>query len=230
MNIISHSHAYSLYPRALQDKVSLICCSNEHQDRDKARQKYVDRRYYMIQGDGTAWKGHTGPPQTTHSLQFNHASVLDYFHISKDRHLNDRSVWKIRLDPITAPENPQLELPWVSACGYPIMPPLLLYERLMKCPIIESNSWRLAPIDRSSTLSWYKAVYSVYQQPTLQHSYCLSQTVMAKFADIIEAILFAGILEGEMEIFLHNKGRQCDDFLQHKYVSPKSLCYFSRIF
>ncbi|KAF9064365.1 hypothetical protein BDP27DRAFT_1201454, partial [Rhodocollybia butyracea] len=47
MNVISHSHAYSLYPRALQNKVSLICCSNEGPERDDARQKYVDRGYRM---------------------------------------------------------------------------------------------------------------------------------------------------------------------------------------
>ncbi|KAF9060344.1 hypothetical protein BDP27DRAFT_1430184 [Rhodocollybia butyracea] len=231
MNLISHSHAYCLYPRALQDKVSLICCSDNRPDRDDACSKYVDRGYYMINGDGRAWRSRTGLPSPTRpsdAPQFNHAKVFDYFYISKDRHLEDRLVWKILLDPITEPENAQLELPWIFASGYPIMPPLLVYECLTSRPVIETNSWSLEAeepmdsdlqtllgLDDFSIPTRYKVTYTIYQQPTLRHTYCLSQRVIDNFVHTIEAILFRDIFVDERKAFLRDEGQQHNDFLEH---------------
>lgn len=242
MNLISHSHAYSLYARALQDKVSLICCSNERPERDEARQKYVDRRYSMINGDGTPWQSRTStsPPQVPSSseLQFDTARVVEYFYISEDRRLNDNAVWKIPLASIDEPRNPELDLPWISDHWYPIMPPLLLYEHLTGSPVIETNSWMLAPEEwkdsdlelwmvlgmPSRNLTRYRAVYEIYQQPSLFHTYCISKSVMKEVVDILDKILFRGISREEMKSFLHNKAEQFNDFLQYPYVFPKSLC------
>jgi hypothetical protein len=237
MNVISHSHAYSLYPRALQDKVSLICCSNEGPERDDARQKYIDRGYCMISGDGTPWRSRAvSPPTSSPEPEFDDNELKKYFHISQERHLNDSATWRIPLSAIDEPQDSEKDVPWIytSFCPNPAIPSLLRYENLMHSLLIEVNSWALvledselgldAPLGGLRRHRHYTSQHLIYQKPSLYYVYCLSKTVMDNVGDTLGDKLFQNISEEEMRIFLNNKLRQVDDFSRHRYGFLKAIC------
>ncbi|KAF9072154.1 hypothetical protein BDP27DRAFT_1218029, partial [Rhodocollybia butyracea] len=187
MNVISHSHAYLLYPRALQDKVSLICCSNEGPERDDARQKYIDCGYCMVNGDGTPWRSRAvSPPTSSPEPEFDDNELKKYFYVFQERHLNDSATWRIPLSAI----DPEKDAPWIYESFFPnpAIPSFLRYENLMRSPLIEVNSWALAleeselglnaPLGGLRCHRHYMSQHIIYQKPSLYYVYCLSKTVM----------------------------------------------------
>ncbi|KIK58688.1 hypothetical protein GYMLUDRAFT_135532, partial [Collybiopsis luxurians FD-317 M1] len=88
MNIISHSHAYSLYPYAtFEENISLICSTNEGPDRDQSLQKYIDRGWTMIDGLGELWG------------QYTDDQPASMFQIGEERRLGDQYTWTLPLTP-----------------------------------------------------------------------------------------------------------------------------------
>ncbi|KAL0072165.1 hypothetical protein AAF712_001088 [Marasmius tenuissimus] len=115
MNVISYSHAYCMFPKAtLEQRTGLVCVSaNEEEERDKARNKYLERGWKLINYDGKEW-GHspTPPPRGVSESE----SELDWsvdrptstlsdgqrdaFRVDRLRHLGDSYCFTIRLKEI----------------------------------------------------------------------------------------------------------------------------------
>lgn len=217
MNFISHSHAYSLYPQAtFKEKQSLVCCSNEGLERDCARQKYVDRDWNLVNGDGTPWHPTFSKEEVPPALAAPVESLLAPFYIDKDRYVGDCFTWKISLPPIPNSDAPYLRHPFAYSCGYPILPPLLVYEQLSGLFMIEANSWKIRQVVASC--GSVAMMYEVFERPSLRHTYVISVSLMEEISLAPRDILFRNISVESMESFYRRKGENCDDFEEYMYV------------
>ena len=159
MNVISYSHAYSLYPKATFQKfVSLIC----YRDFDGARRtaslkKYISRGWRVIDYEGARLVPSITSPETLKTAENLPGCHGRTFCKGRMRYLGDSYCWTHRLD----------DLP--SLRSEPSMTPLAREEIKDGVCALESNSWTL----RRGDDSFGKMYYVVTENSWLRYIYCL---------------------------------------------------------
>ncbi|KIK56018.1 hypothetical protein GYMLUDRAFT_174917 [Collybiopsis luxurians FD-317 M1] len=185
MNVISYSHAYSIYPHAtFEDRTSLICSCKEGPELDQALQKYINRGWTIINADGDL-KGHYPADHTpTHA---DPGDRLASFQVGKERRLGDRHTWVLPLAPIPTPQNLAQEHPWTSSKGFPIFPSLVTEECSLKFQLVEANCWILnLLLDQQNNLDAFPMqpepvaamVYETWHRPALRYTYCVLERII----------------------------------------------------
>jgi len=147
MNVISYSHAYSLYPEAtFQKSLSLICYQCDGVKRTLPIQKYMTRGWKMVNYDGIEYiPSTTDVMQPVEVLPGNHSKI---FHQEQMRHLGDSHCWTYKLPDIPVTFHPGPVLPSSPVTGllekYGNFTTPLAREVIQAgfCPV-ESNSWTL---------------------------------------------------------------------------------------
>ncbi|KAF5367969.1 hypothetical protein D9758_004346 [Tetrapyrgos nigripes] len=139
MNVISHSHAYSLFPRAtFHDRISVetpfyVTQENKHQ---AARDKYIQRGWTMVELP----------------------SIVDYlrpyseFRTSSPRCVGDFSCWTITLEPIDLPQTPNDSSMAVDFT--PAIPILMGPE----ADVVRGNMWKVVYESRSRMMMEFSVV------------------------------------------------------------------------
>ncbi|KAJ8081047.1 hypothetical protein PM082_017887 [Marasmius tenuissimus] len=103
MNVITYSHAYSLYPEAtFQKSLSLICYQCDGVKSTAPVQKYMRRGWRMISYDGIEYVPSTNTLQPGEALPGDHEKM---FRHKRMRHLGDSCCWTYKLPdiPVTIP-------------------------------------------------------------------------------------------------------------------------------
>ncbi|THU90480.1 hypothetical protein K435DRAFT_596403, partial [Dendrothele bispora CBS 962.96] len=93
MNVITAYDAFCFYPLATFEKrISLMTFSDIGPDRERARVKYLERGWVLINAGGSIWK-----PNSLSYYSTLDCISLAPFHLSTPRHVGDHFSWTIRL-------------------------------------------------------------------------------------------------------------------------------------
>ncbi|KAJ8081044.1 hypothetical protein PM082_017884 [Marasmius tenuissimus] len=146
MNVISYSHAYSLYPEATFEKsLSLICYQCDGMKRTVPIQKYIGRGWTMIDYDAIEYVPSDDALESAGALAVNHNII---FRKRQMRHLGDSYCWTYRLPalPVTFHPGPGCSsassVAWLSR-EYESLTPLAREEIQTGLRALEGNSWVL---------------------------------------------------------------------------------------
>ncbi|KAF5340168.1 hypothetical protein D9758_014991 [Tetrapyrgos nigripes] len=144
MNVISHSHGYSLFPRAtFEDRLSFHTPAfTTVKDKDKrAREKYTRRGWRIVRAPSASSYTRPNSECRDHGL----------------RYIGDSCCWVIPLEPICEP-NDVVTVPGSS--GVPMS---------LKTDPVRAHSWR-----NKVSYSGFVPKYKVISSPFLEGKYCLA--------------------------------------------------------
>ncbi|KAJ8081043.1 hypothetical protein PM082_017883 [Marasmius tenuissimus] len=157
MNVISHSHAYSLYPKAtFQKSLSMICYHCNGVKRMSPLLKYMKRGWRMIDYEGVEFvpsPTQTGEVKSTKALPGRHGRT---FRKDRVRYLGDSYCWTHKLADIQTLHS--------------ALTPLALEEMQTGFCALESNSWELA----WGEADFGEMEYGLVQNGRLRYTYCIA--------------------------------------------------------
>ncbi|KAL0567649.1 hypothetical protein V5O48_014349 [Marasmius crinis-equi] len=186
MNVISYSHAYSLYPKATfrgpGRSYSMICDISHYAPATLlALQKYTERGWPMIDFGGHEWEVYVVEGTTGRlELQMTGECLVDpvdLFQSDKSRYLGDPYCWKYKLReiPVFPPAVRPSSAPlfWQESDGYDFSTPLTWREAGNPCgpQALDSNCWVLGRSESRDGFGEMK--YKIFRDSLLRFAYCV---------------------------------------------------------